>query len=226
MPKNSQTPYNLLCVAHPDDETLFFGGLLQRQKGNWRVVCVTDANADGQGAMRRKQFEKAMRLLGVAHNDWLGFPDIYENRLDVDRLINELRSLPAPKEIYTHGILGEYGHPHHQDVSYSVHEAFPASERLYSSAYNAFPEVKIALSQKEFELKCRILTEVYGTETSRFLNLLPATSSEGFVKLDRKEVRAIYDFVAHNEPLKTRQLKTYRWLTEFISTHRAFPRPF
>ena len=40
--------YNLLGVAHPDDETIFFGGLLQvYRRRPWKVVCVTD------GAPRR-----------------------------------------------------------------------------------------------------------------------------------------------------------------------------
>ncbi|MEK7355673.1 MAG: PIG-L family deacetylase, partial [Bdellovibrionota bacterium] len=124
-------------MAQPDDETLFFGGLLQRRRTRrWTVVCVTDANADGQGKKRRKQFEKACRLLGVKKPLWWSFPDRYAERLPVVELIAKLRALPKPHTIYTHGIIGEYGHPHHQDVSYAVHLAFAEHPRVYASAYN------------------------------------------------------------------------------------------
>lgn len=226
MPRaKSKGKYNLLCVAHPDDETIFFGGLILRrlrERRPWKIVCVT---SDGD-LERHKQFLKACRALGVDDCEWWGFPDRYEKRLPVEQLVERLRELPAPAEIFTHGIVGEYGHPHHQDVSYAVHTAFRRHSKLYSTAYNAFPEFTVNLTPRDFALKARVLSKIYGSETSRFLNVLPATSSEGFQRLSPAEVEAVYGFLARGEPLRARQLKILRWLTDYLPRLRDLPRPF
>ncbi len=219
--------HNLIVVAHPDDETIFFGGLMQRHRSReWTVVCMTDGNADGEGRKRKKQFEDACRKQGVKDAQWWGYPDIFENRLDTEKIERELAGLPNPHEVYTHGIIGEYGHPHHQDVSYAVHKAFEKHPRVYSAAYNTHPDFSIVLSKNEFAKKTDVLTQVYGSETSRFLNLLPATAFEGFLHLEMKEVEAIYRFYAKKKPLKSDDLRAYKWLAEFIKSRRDQKRPF
>lgn len=224
----SKGKYNLVCVAHPDDETLFFGGtiLQNARKSKWRVVCSTDGNADNDGARRKKQFETACKMLGVKQLDWVGLPDRYEQRLDTNSLEAYLRKLPAPAAIYTHGVLGEYGHPHHQDVSVAVHRAFAGHKNLFSVAYNSFPEKLVTLSEAEYKKKAKILTDVYGSETSRFLNLLPVTFSEGFQRLSLKEVELLYDYFTGNSELSAKALKRYPWLQEFLETNRDRARPF
>jgi LmbE family N-acetylglucosaminyl deacetylase len=217
--------YNLVCVAHPDDETIFFGGLLLQQKKNsppWLVICST---TDGS-QKRKRQFMKACSILGVAETQWWGFQDRYEQRLPIEQLVKRLQALHPPHEIYTHGIVGEYGHPHHQDVSYAVHKAFQGHPRLYSLAYNSFPEKEIKLKPKDFEVKSRILTKVYGSETNRFLNVLPSTFVEGFCRLDMKEVEAVYDYLARGKNLRSGSLKTTKWLKDYLQHLRDLPRPF
>lgn len=231
MKQSRSTTYNLLCVAHPDDETIFFGGLIQRLASEakakpWTVVCMTDGNADGEGKKRRKQFEAACEVLGVKDAQWWGYSDIFEKRLPVDDIADRLRALPKPNLVFTHGIIGEYGHPHHQDVSYAVHSAFHDHEKVFASAYNANPTLGIELDQKEFETKASTLMEIYGSETQRFLNLLPATGYEGFLQLSHKEVSALYDYFAHDKTLRTKDLEAYKWLTKFLKSRRHQARPF
>lgn len=220
----SKGKYNLVCVAHPDDETIFFGGLILQKKNKlpWMVVCTT---SDGSGE-RHKQFTKACRALGVAEIHWWGFPDVYAKRLPIDEVVARLRELPVPKEIFTHGLVGEYGHPHHQDVSYAVHRAFAGHPKLYGAAYNTFPEFGVQLSPKDYETKSRILTRIYGSETNRFLNVLPATFVEGFRRFEPREVEAVYAFLAQGKPLRVRSLKAYRWLVDYLPRLRDLPRPF
>ena len=219
--------YDLLCVAHPDDETIFFGGPLQHRRARpWTVVCMTNGDADGNGRRRRRQFEKACALQGVKDAQWWNYPDVFEKRLPVEEISARLLALPKPHSVFTHGIIGEYGHPHHQDVSYAVHQAFETHARLYASAYNASPDFGIQLSPQEFRRKTEILTEIYGSETSRFLNLLPATAFEGYVQLDVSEVEAVYDFFARGKSLRTKDLKAYAWLAKFLKTQRGMKRPF
>ena len=221
----SKQKMTLVVVAHPDDETIFFGGLLlkaKRSKSKWIVVCAT---SDGNES-RRRDFDKACRILGVDEALWWGYPDKYEQRLPVNDLVEKLQKMVIPDEVYTHGIVGEYGHPHHQDVSFAVHSAFRKHQKLYSVAYNAFPEIEIKLSPKEFEVKAKILTKVYGSETQRFLNVLPSTYVEGFLRLEFKEVEAIYNYLALHRDLNIKALKKNRWLADYLPQLRNLPRPF
>ncbi len=215
--------YNLLVVAHPDDETLFFGALLLNyRKRPWHVVCVTDANADGMGAKRKKQFDKACKLLKVQNSSWWSFPDVFSQRLDTKALIKKLEALPEPVEVFTHGIVGEYGHPHHQDVSFAVHSVFAKTHTVFSSAYNAFPEFTVGLKPSQYETKTKILSEVYGSETARFMHILPATAVEGFVRVGLKEVEAIYRFVRDGILPSQKDLKTYQWYWPHLKARGDF----
>lgn len=226
---NQRGPYNLVCVAHPDDETIFFGGLIlnrasarETHSHPWIVICMTsDGNAD-----RQRQFDAACRELGVSETQWWGFADRYEQRLPVDELVARLKTLPPPREIFTHGIVGEYGHPHHQDVSYAVHQAFAGHPKIYSVAYNAFPEIEVRLSEEDFATKARILTETYGSETNRFLNVLPSTFVEGFLRLEKTEIEAVYDYLARGRPLRPEDLKANLWLKNYLAQLRGMSRPF
>lgn len=221
----SKGNFNLVCVAHPDDETIFFGGLLQKKNLDnvkWLVICATfDGNSE-----RQRQFGEACQILGVQHYQSWNFQDRYDQRLPIDEMISELRKFPEPLSIYTHNIVGEYGHPHHQDVSYAVHNAFAGHPNLYSVAYNCFPEIEIHLTQEQYEKKTKILTETYSTETKRFLNLIPSTFTEGYSRLDRDEIEAIYNYFARGKTLDLKMLKAHRGLAQYLPHLRDLPRPF
>ena len=222
----------MLVVAHPDDETLFFGGLLastSAQKTPWLVICVTDGNADGNGKARARQFRRATAKLGIEHIAHWDFPDIYEKRLDLDALSSRLQALPRPKEIYTHGVLGEYGHPHHQDVCAAVFRAFDSTKiPVWSAAYNCWPERDVRLSQALYQLKCEILSGIYQAETRRFAHFLPATATEGFTQLSAREVKALYGFLTGGPAPSRRSLRAYRWYWTYLETSggQVAPRPF
>lgn len=197
MSMNSRT-HNVVIVAHPDDETLFFGGLILSENNHqWTVIVVTDANADGQGQIRHQQYKDACSQLGVKEIIQWDFPDIFEKRLDQSKLSQKvqffLKSNPQITRVYTHGPAGEYGHPHHQDVSFAVHDCIHNDSELnqrielWSVAYNSFPDKELTLSKESFEKKRRILQGPYKSEVARFMHLLPCTWSEGFHKLSKEE---------------------------------------
>lgn len=197
-----------VIVAHPDDETIFFSSILQRKK-NVTVICVTDGNADGNGIKRKNDFEEAVARQGATPL-MFKFKDIYNERIDITLLEQELKKLPLPQEIYTHGILGEYGHPHHQDVSYCVHKVF--KEIVFSTSYNTYPKELNELTEKEYELKKAILTTTYLSETINFSNILPITSTEGFIKASFSEVEHLYQFFLKKEALDSKKLDAYKHL--------------
>ena len=222
--------YNILVCAHPDDETLFFAGLvLQSRKQNWLIACVTDGNADGMGQKRKADFEKACRLLGAQKTEFFGLPDVYDQRLDIKRLQMCLSQLPPAQIVYTHGPVGEYGHPHHQDVCFAVHDYFQKKTKVRGVAYNCEPDFVIQLSPAEFKTKAKILSTIYGSETQRFQNLLPCTFAEGFTEYSMAEVSELYRFYSEKKWPDGKKLKKTKWLLPFFEIHKnnpVGPRPF
>jgi len=208
---------NLIVVAHPDDETLYFSGLILNEcVGTTSVICVTDGDADGKGIQRKEQWSLACKLLGVEnHNHW-AYPDAYEKRLNVLKLEQDLRMLPKPKMIYSHSVIGEYGHPHHQDVSLAVHRAFSKDGPVYSVAHNLYPDKSYTLTPSQYALKTKILSEVYGDETVKFLNLVPAVATDGFVEVSLLEVERIYEYLSQGKTLSPSDLDKYKWLFDHI----------
>lgn len=213
MSMNSRT-HNVVIVAHPDDETLFFGGLILSDKSHhWTVIVVTDANADGQGQIRHNQYLQACSMLGVEKVIQWDFPDIFERRLDQKKLREKvsdfLKAHPQISQVFTHGPAGEYGHPHHQDVSFAVHESIHNDSELnkrielWSVAYNSFPDRELILRKEIFETKREILQGPYRSEVARFMHLLPCTWSEGFHKLSKEEWMIVRDCVLSGKLLQT-----------------------
>jgi LmbE family N-acetylglucosaminyl deacetylase len=210
--------YRLLVIAHPDDETIFFSSLLfQKRDLPWHVVCVTDANADKRGHQRLQEFATALERLQVSSYECLGLPDIYEHRLNIDSIQQHFADWPPPKEVFTHNILGEYMHPHHQDVSFAVHQCWHQASPVYHCAYNCQPDFVLQLLPGEFRTKCEILSQIYGQETIRFANLIPATFTEGFFKPHAAEINEIYTYVTQkSHSLDPARLNHFKWFYQFI----------
>lgn len=212
--------YNLLLVAHPDDETIFFGGLLQTYRRKpWKVVCVTDGNADGQGEKRKQDFFSACAQLRTKNCEMWDFKDRYESRLDIGPLIERLRA-ESPSEVFTHGVLGEYGHPHHQDVSLAAHRAFPKGLPVWSTAYNCFAEKVIRTPQRAYQRKCQVLANIYFSETVRFARYLPSYNHEGYTRVQLPEVERLYDFLTGADLPRTDELSVYEWFHPYLTEFR------
>ncbi len=208
--------YRLLVVAHPDDETIFFSGLLMRKRSvPWKVVCVTDGNADGRGKERAEEFRAATKLLGVTKAEHWDFPDRFPGRLPVDEIAARLREFSAPKEIYTHGPLGEYGHPHHQDTALAVHRAFPRGA-IYSPAWNSRPDRVVKMSPSEYKKKTRAFAEIYAKETHSFLNVLPNNAVETYTRFRGYEVEALVGFLRGERELDPKSLDRHAWMATLL----------
>jgi LmbE family N-acetylglucosaminyl deacetylase len=127
--------------AHPDDETYLCGALMARAVANGsRVVCVTATRGElgspdearwpsgaPLAAVRTKELEGALGILGVAEHHWLDYPD--GGCLDVDqaaavRHIAELMETVAPDTVLTFGPDGMTGHDDHKCASRWTTEAF------------------------------------------------------------------------------------------------------
>ncbi len=111
----------LMIVAHPDDETIWGGGHLLQDKGQYLVVCVTA----GTDPIRDDELKHAMAICDAPYL-MLGFPDLdtsqKQDRWDVagPNIKATLEIIMTAKNwqaIVTHNPRGEYGHRHHKMVS-------------------------------------------------------------------------------------------------------------
>lgn len=114
----------MLLFAHPDDEVLFFGGLLPYYAAERGLkvlpVLFTDA-----GAVRRSELLDCLWSLGLRHYPVLSsFPDMYAWHLkeayekygkntSLRFVVEQIRKY-KPEVIITHDIGGEYGHGAHR----------------------------------------------------------------------------------------------------------------
>jgi LmbE family N-acetylglucosaminyl deacetylase len=213
-------PYRLLVVAHPDDETIFFSGVVQTKRDlPWHLICLTDGNADGRGKERHQELLAAAKVLGIKNVDHWSYPDIYPNRLPVDEIAGRLRELRTPKEVFGHGPLGEYGHPHHQDACLATHRAFPKL-KIFSPAWNCKADFSVELSKAQFQKKTRAFSGIYAKETSRFLNILPNMPVEGFRRFRSTEVEALVGYLRRERALEPKALDDLRWTSGMLPALR------
>jgi LmbE family N-acetylglucosaminyl deacetylase len=203
--------YRLLVVAHPDDESIFFGGLVQRERSlPWKVICVTDGNADGRGEERHGELLAAAKTVGLKSVEHWEFKDLFNTRLPVEELERRLRALAPPKEVFTHGPIGEYGHAHHQDVCLAVYRAFPKL-KIFSPAWNCEPDKVITLKPAEFKKKTKTFAQIYRKETERFINVLPNSAVETFARFSLKEVENLVGYFRGEAELDKKALKKFAW---------------
>lgn len=146
-----------LMVAHPDDESLFFGGLLIRHPGDWTVICCTIPRRD---PIRAWKFFRACEILGAR-----GLLRPFEEPEPNAHLSNiDPVDLSGFDTVVTHNAAGEYGNSHHRDVHRIVSES--CKGRVLVSGYGApaAPTLTIALSDEEMERKLTAL-RCYDHET-------------------------------------------------------------
>ena len=113
-----------VVVAHPDDEVLWFGGLLTACS-NIDVICCSIPETEPERAIK---FQDVCNHLGCTYK-LLPFVEVRGGHL---KGLGYL-TLDRYDIIYTHNHIGEYGHKHHIDVHEAVKRKFDGP--IYVSGY-------------------------------------------------------------------------------------------
>jgi len=152
----------MAVLAHPDDESLGFGGTLAKyasegvdvfvvtatrgDAGRFRGHRPGDAQHPGAAALgkiRESELRAAADALGVREVSLLEYPDQYLDRVPprdaIGRIVREVRRL-RPDVVVTFGPDGAYGHPDHIAISQFTTAAMPAAADPGFAVDGAGPE--------------------------------------------------------------------------------------
>jgi LmbE family N-acetylglucosaminyl deacetylase len=184
----------LVVTAHPDDETLWFSSVFARYDTD--VVCVTCGWDAHTRQRRRQELEAAAARQGVHGLYVLDHADdprrVKGTRLDVARLGDELQQFAEHQydAVFTHSPYGEVNHhPHHQDVSFAVHQVF---DRVLSVAWNQYPTVTHDLTAAEYALKQQVMGTIYWQEYAALATTYEISAQERFAEVSRDASEILY----------------------------------
>jgi len=187
----------LVIVAHPDDETIWMGGTLIRNKRNWDTTTICMCRKGDED--RCPKFIKACKILGVKPFIF-DLDDTKLKPLSSKSYIKILKNFPGKNYdyIFTHGENGEYGHIRHKEIHKVVKEVLKkglikAKKVFFFSyvkrknnfqgyaEYDSSANIFIKLNHDEILLKKKIIKNVYGYQRGGFEEK-SAAEIESFLK--------------------------------------------
>lgn len=139
-----------IIVAHPDDETLWCGGLMLRYPGNWTVICCSIPTRD---AIRAWKFFQACETLGARGRV---YPYIETRGKPLSELAHiDLREFTF---VATHNEVGEYGHEHHKQINQYVFNTFSGPMLKFGyGCERKDDDLIVDLTDAEYEQKIKAL---------------------------------------------------------------------
>jgi LmbE family N-acetylglucosaminyl deacetylase len=144
--------HNLILTAHPDDETLWAGGLpIRHPNAIFTVICCSIPRRD---PVRAWKFFDACIVLGVMARV-LPYPETdYGQELFGLETLGDLRQYDC---IITHDAEGDYGHSHHVSVNRYARR-IAGSRPLITFSYDQEAGEQIVLNASETQRKFHALS--------------------------------------------------------------------
>ncbi len=173
----------LIVVAHPDDETIWMGGHLLKNRKNWDTTIISLCRRDDSD--RAPKFKRVCQIYGAKSF----ISDLEDDELDViraDEVISRIKEFSEQEYdyVFTHGKNGEYQHLRHLDVNKAVIKMVQnrslSTKKLFTFSYrkkgelcyaNQSSDKFIKLDESQLRLKKKIIQEVYGFHQGGFEDL-------------------------------------------------------
>src|SRR3989338_5806683 len=127
----------LVVVAHPDDETIWMGGTLLKNRNNWDYTILSLCRKDDVD--RAPKFKSACGIFN-AKSFMSDLEDEKLGKIPLEDVIKRIKKFSGTYDkIFTHGKNGEYGHIRHNDVHNAVnqmlHDKSLTCKELYYFSY-------------------------------------------------------------------------------------------
>ena len=156
----------LMIVAHADDEVIWAGEKLLKEKGQWDILCVV--TPDHLSKFRIPIFENLVSDYFQANTTMLKYWEDpgFNIPVSTDIIYSIYKKIKSKEwtEILTHGEAGEYGHLHHKQVhSAVVHsvDKLGLLDKLW-----VFDPIKQPPIENLTEEKAHIFVNTYDDETN------------------------------------------------------------
>ncbi len=178
-----------MIVAHPDDETIWAGGLILSHSGwDWRVECLS-RNWDKD---RAPKFRRVCEQLGVKGRIHGLVDEPLDKRQSIpllSRQIARFAGLQPFDFVFFHAFNGEYGHIRHKECHVAV-KALLERGRLRTRRAYCFAikknRAKIGVPMKRGALEVRLSRAIFAKK--KFL----MTKVYGFSAADSFEVKSCH----------------------------------
>jgi N-acetylglucosaminylphosphatidylinositol deacetylase len=153
----------LLVIAHPDDESLFFSPTmlkLAQYRVPTSVLCLSNGNADGKGAIRAREFLEACSVLSIPRSqitiiDDPLLQDGMERKWDTEHAAGYVREAVDRCDataVLTFDAKGVSGHPNHIATFRAVTSSLSALKGKRSRAIRAYSLESVSMMRKFISL--------------------------------------------------------------------------
>ena len=171
-----------MIVAHPDDELIFGGAELIKNKG-YKVICLTNQD----NVQRKKEFIALMNDLKqgyeiLDHTDNMNMKNVKE---EYKKYVEKILTTNKIEKIVTHNKKGEYGHKFHRAVHNMVSDICDKNNLLDILYYFNTGTKKI--SEKLIIQKLELMKKYYPSQYKVLarLNLQKSIENETLKKLTK-----------------------------------------